>query len=349
MAVRPNPGCAVFPLGSRGEIILHRRDCISGMHELLEPESVDVVVTSPPYNLGVSYRSYDDTAPRNEYLDWIEAWGEALHRVLSRGGSLFLNVSGKPSDPWGPFEILQRLRNRFSLQNTLHWIKSIAIDSERAEVAIGETFDSRDDRGGISDPAGSTSAGDAGVPAKSITVGHYKPINSRRYVNDCHEYIFHLTKFGDVELDRLAVGVEYQDKSNVDRWSGAKDDLPLPRQHLVHSVPDDSEPGQGTAAPGDVPGQDARDVHPAARTATGRPRHGSLPRTRTHRPGHARHWGSPSWASSWTKGTSRRRAICLKALIPRRWKVGPRISYPFSEGNRVGLTGRWTNQLPGLR
>ena len=175
------------------EIVLHQRDCISGMRELLEPESVDVVVTSPPYNLGVSYSSYDDKVPRAEYLDWIEAWGEALQRVLSRGGSLFLNVGGKPSDPWGPFEILQRLRNQFVLQNTFHWIKSIAIDADPAGVAT--------------------------------SVGHYKPINSNRYVNDCHEYIFHLTRFGDVELDRLAVGVEYQDKSNIGRWSAAKEDL----------------------------------------------------------------------------------------------------------------------------
>ena len=180
-------------LSDGAEIVLHRRDCISGMRELLEAESVDVVVTSPPYNLGVSYRSYDDKVPRAEYLDWIEAWGEALGRVLSRGGSLFLNVGGKPSDPWGPFEILQRLRNQFVLQNTFHWIKSIAIDADSA--------------------GGATS------------VGHYKPINSNRYVNDCHEYIFHLTRFGDVELDRLAVGVEYQDKSNIGRWSAAKEDL----------------------------------------------------------------------------------------------------------------------------
>ena len=173
------------------EIILYRRDCISGMQELLEPESIDVVVTSPPYNLGVAYRSYDDTGPRDEYLDWIEAWGEALRRVLSRGGSLFLNVGGKPSDPWGPFDILQRLRKLFALQNTFHWIKSIAIDADHAGSAVG----------------------------------HYKPINSRRFVNDCHEYIFHLTRFGDVELDRLAVGVEYQDKSNIGRWSAAKEDL----------------------------------------------------------------------------------------------------------------------------
>ena len=180
------------------ETVVYRRDCVAGMQELLEPESVDVVVTSPPYNLGIAYRSYDDTVPRTEYLDWIAAWGEAVHRVLTRKASLFLNVAGKPSDPWGPFDVLSRLRERFVLQNTIHWIKSIAIDADVVGTATGVT--------------------------ENLAIGHYKPINSRRYVNDCHEYIFHLTKFGDVELDRCAIGVEYQDKSNVTRWAAAGDD-----------------------------------------------------------------------------------------------------------------------------
>jgi site-specific DNA-methyltransferase (adenine-specific) len=180
------------------ETVIYRRDCVAGMGELLDPESVDVVVTSPPYNLGISYRSYDDTVPRTEYLDWIAAWGDAVHRVLGRNGSLFLNIAGKPSDPWGPFDVLSRLRTRFVLQNTIHWIKSIAIDADVVGAASSVT--------------------------ENVAIGHYKPINSRRYVNDCHEYIFHLTKFGDVELDRRAIGVEYQDKSNVGRWAAAGDD-----------------------------------------------------------------------------------------------------------------------------
>ena len=49
--------------------------------------------------------------------------------------------------------------------------------------------------------------------------GHFKPINSKRFLNDCHEYIFHFTKTGRVEIDRLALGVPYQDKSNISRWS----------------------------------------------------------------------------------------------------------------------------------
>ena len=47
--------------------------------------------------------------------------------------------------------------------------------------------------------------------------GHFKPIKSPRFLNDCHEYIFHFTQDGNVEIDRLALGVPYQDKSNISR------------------------------------------------------------------------------------------------------------------------------------
>ena len=177
---------------------VHCMDCVAGMRRLLEPGSVDVVVTSPPYNLGTRYRQYDDTMARTDYLAWMSEWGEAIHTVLNDRGSLFLNIGGKPSDPWGPLEVVAELRQHFVLQNVIHWIKSIAIQQEDVGRYPGITG--------------------------NISVGHYKPINSRRYVNDCHEYIFHLTKTGQVELDRLAVGVEYQDKSNVARWGTSRQD-----------------------------------------------------------------------------------------------------------------------------
>ena len=36
---------------------LYAEDCVEGMKRRLEPGSVDVVVTSPPYNLGIAYGS----------------------------------------------------------------------------------------------------------------------------------------------------------------------------------------------------------------------------------------------------------------------------------------------------
>jgi site-specific DNA-methyltransferase (adenine-specific) len=161
----------------------------------LAPASVSAVVTSPPYNLGVRYRSYRDTLPREQYLAWTGAWVAAVARVLAPQGSLFLNVGGKPKDPWIPFDVAGVARAHLRLQNTIHWVKSIAIDRE--------------------------AAGDAAGLDRDLAVGHYKPINSERFLNDCHEFVFHFTPGGDTPLDRLAIGVPYQDASNIGRWRRA--------------------------------------------------------------------------------------------------------------------------------
>ena len=176
---------------------LHHEDCLAGMRTHLQRGSVDVVVTSPPYNLGIDYGQYDDSISRKDYLGWLGEWAVVVKDVLNDNGSVFLNIGSKPSDPSVPFQVLAEMQKHFALQNVIHWIKSIAI--EKADVG---------DYPGIS---------------KDIAVGHFKPINSPRFINDCHEYIFHLTKQGHVGLDRLAVGVEYQDKSNVARWSKKQD------------------------------------------------------------------------------------------------------------------------------
>ena len=152
----------------------------------LSDERVDLVVTSPPYNLGISYGKYSDTQDRQSYLRWCHRWAEKIRRILKPRGSFFLNLGAAPSNPMLPHEILMTLRDLFVLQNTIHWIKSIAIRNGEGEQR---------------------------------SHGHFKPINSPRFLNDCHEYVFHFTKSGRVELDRLALGVPYQDKSNIARWS----------------------------------------------------------------------------------------------------------------------------------
>jgi site-specific DNA-methyltransferase (adenine-specific) len=58
-----------------------------------------------------------------------------------------------------------------------------------------------------------------------LALGHYKPVVSEKYLHGAHEYVFHFSRRGDVRLDRLAIGVPYQDKSNVTRWQRAGRDL----------------------------------------------------------------------------------------------------------------------------
>ncbi len=66
-------------------------------------------------------------------------------------------------------------------------------------------------------------AGAAAGLERDLAVGHYKPINSDRYLNDCHEFVFHFTPGGATALDRLALGVPYQDPSNITRWRAASE------------------------------------------------------------------------------------------------------------------------------
>src|SRR3990170_4587153 len=75
---------------------LHLMDCLTGMRKFLSDESVDVVVTSPPYNIGVQYSEYSDNKPLGDYLDWMGEWAMEVKRVLRDDGSLFLNIGGKP-------------------------------------------------------------------------------------------------------------------------------------------------------------------------------------------------------------------------------------------------------------
>jgi site-specific DNA-methyltransferase (adenine-specific) len=164
---------------------LHREDCVRGMAEL-PAASIDIVVTSPPYNLGIRYSKFSDTTDRMSYLRWCKTWVAEIARLLRPDGSFFLNVGAAPANPMFPHEVALELRELFVLQNTIHWIKSISIEEQDGEI---------------------------------VSRGHFKPINSQRFLNDCHEYIFHFTKTGRVELDRLALGVPYQDKTNIARWS----------------------------------------------------------------------------------------------------------------------------------
>ena len=169
-------------------------DCVEIL-TLLPRHSVSTIVTSPPYNLGIRYRSYDDTMPRDEYLAWTRRWVHEAAGALSEQGSLFLNVGAKPTDPWIAMDVAQAARSELALQNTIHWVKSIAIEKALAGSRSGLTDD--------------------------LAVGHYKPINSKRFLNDCHEFVFHFSKTGDTPLDRTAIGVKYQDQSNVTRWAQA--------------------------------------------------------------------------------------------------------------------------------
>jgi len=57
---------------------LEVKDCVKGMIEMADA-SVDLVVTSPPYNLGIKYKNYNDSRNRSEFLNWSREWPVTLN------------------------------------------------------------------------------------------------------------------------------------------------------------------------------------------------------------------------------------------------------------------------------
>jgi site-specific DNA-methyltransferase (adenine-specific) len=157
--------------------IIHLQDCREGMDALPE-HSVEICVTSPPYNLNIDYGEYRDDKPRQEYLQWLDQVFQCVKRVLKDDGHFWLNVGYSNIDPWVGMDVAQIARRHFVLQNNFVWVKSIAIND--------------------------------------VTSGHFKPINSGRFANATWEHLFHFTKSGKVTCDKLAVGVPYMWDCNLD-------------------------------------------------------------------------------------------------------------------------------------
>lgn len=162
-----------------GSIKVIQTDCLEGMMAM-EPVSVDVIVTSPPNNIGLTYSGYSDD--KADYLEWMKDVCCSCERVLKDSGHFFLQVGGIATHPTLAFEVLsQALAAGFKLQNQIIWVKNITIED--------------------------------------TSYGQFKPINSSHFLNHTHEFIFHLTKTGQVPIDRLSIGTPYTHPSNLTRWN----------------------------------------------------------------------------------------------------------------------------------
>lgn len=180
----------LFKISDTIQII--NNDCLKEL-KTFEKEIADVFVTSPPYNIGMNYNQYEDNKSHDEYLNWLKNIAIEIKRVMKPEGSFFINIGNTNTMPNIAEQVCEHFLKDglFFLQNHIIWVKSISV--------IDQSY------------------------------GHFKPINSHRYLNNCWEKIFHFTKTGSVHLDRLAVGVPYTHKSNINRWKhnikGKKVDL----------------------------------------------------------------------------------------------------------------------------
>jgi len=102
-------------------------DCLELMRDIPD-KNIDLVVTSPPYNLGnthhtggIKHKAYDDNLPENKYQQWqIDVLNECF-RILKDDGSLIYNHKNriKKGTQITPYEWI--LKTLFIVKQEIIW------------------------------------------------------------------------------------------------------------------------------------------------------------------------------------------------------------------------------------
>lgn len=68
---------------------IYQGDCLELMQSIND-KSIDLIITSPPYNLGIKYGNYKDYMNINSYFYWCRLWLSELFRILKNDGRFAL-------------------------------------------------------------------------------------------------------------------------------------------------------------------------------------------------------------------------------------------------------------------
>ena len=66
-------------------------DCIKVMSDIPE-KSIDLIVTSPPYGVGIDYDTFQDDLEFDQYKTFSNSWLREAYRVLKDDGRIALNI-----------------------------------------------------------------------------------------------------------------------------------------------------------------------------------------------------------------------------------------------------------------
>ena len=103
--------------------MIYNQDCLEWMASQPD-DSIDVIVSSPPYNIGINYNTYTDK--KQNYTEWMRSVWNAACRILKPTGHLFLNIQPTRANPLMPYEVVSGID--WKIQNTFIWNKSVTID-----------------------------------------------------------------------------------------------------------------------------------------------------------------------------------------------------------------------------
>ena len=97
----------------------------------LKDNSIDLIVTSPPYNRGKTYsddsgKIYNDKKTKSDYYQLLSTVWDECFRVLKPEGIFFLNIGDSAIDQGLSENVVQlAVKSGFIRIQTIIWVKSI--------------------------------------------------------------------------------------------------------------------------------------------------------------------------------------------------------------------------------
>ena len=129
------------PFYAREGFILYQRDCrdvLRAMHEC--GVSVDLTITSPPYNIG---KAYETTMPVEDYVAWCSTWMGEVFAVTTERGACWINVGYLPVAGRGravPIAYLLWDKSPFFLQQEIVWHYGAGVSTKKGFAPRNEKW-----------------------------------------------------------------------------------------------------------------------------------------------------------------------------------------------------------------
>ena len=104
---------------------IYNMDCLKGS-KLLDDESVDLIVTSPPYNIGIDYgENYDDNKIKEDYFNFLNIIILEFKRIIKNDGVLALNVGNQRNSVLPHYVYFLLVKNGFNIIKEVFWYKGL--------------------------------------------------------------------------------------------------------------------------------------------------------------------------------------------------------------------------------
>jgi site-specific DNA-methyltransferase (adenine-specific) len=132
---------------------IYNEDCTITMVESIDPKSINVILTSPPYNMTkrkggyadkqLRYDEYNDWKTPKDYIKWTINKFILFDKILHKHGVILYNFSYSIENPSLPYQLISSIieMTDFTIADTIIWKKPISVPHPASYNRLNRIFE----------------------------------------------------------------------------------------------------------------------------------------------------------------------------------------------------------------